>query len=302
MSLLAYIGTPLIRHRKAAYAAPPVSGVFASENWEGRADGSSPDNTPFQVGAGEWYSNFSTVVSGDNPISGTRSLKFPFEGYAEEVVELWYNLNGQYPDLWIKYDIRIPDNYTIVDGTPGSALALGGGDKEWVVFSDGYSTNYPTLILGRYFQRRTEDGGTLISPPTKVFQLGNISATDQSGVREYEALPNDSAAYEKECLFDITVDLGTVQTRYLHIKMPTTATSNDGVVELWNKKANGITYKIVSLQTGAFYGDNPNSTGGNYMTGGYMLGSLGTSGGFDEATDFLVDNIEFSTNNQWGLS
>lgn len=300
MSLLAYPGTPLIRHRKAAYAEPVVSGIFASENWEGRADGSNPNNTDFQVGDGSWFDNFGTAVSSEQAYAGTRSLKVPFEGYPEEVKELWYGFDVNKAEVWIHYRIFIPPNYTIVDSDPSSALALGGSDKEWVLCSDGYSTNYPTLILGRYFQRRTEDGGDPIIPPTKVFQLGNMSATDITGVREFTALPNDSAAYEKECLFDLAVDLGTWQRRILHLKMPTSAVSNDGVCEYWNTKANGITYKVVDIQDGAWYGANLNSTGGNYVNRGYVLGS--NNSGFDEETDFFIDDVIFSTSNEWGVS
>jgi len=300
MSLLTNPGVPIIRHRKAAYAgSPPPSGIFASEDWEARSNGSDPNNTDIQVGPGNWHDNFFTRVSTDQAKTGTKSLKFPFQGFAEEVCELWYDLAQNVTEIWIKYDLFIPTNYTIVDSNPGSDLALGGGDKEWVVFSDGYSTNYFTVILGRYFQRRDIDGGTAITPPTQVFQLGNISATNIAGTREYYTVP-DFVAYSQECLLDINVDLGTWQRRILHLKMPTSAISNDGVCEYWNTKANGTTYKIIDVHDGPWYGANLNSTGGNYMNGGYMLGSCNS--GFDEATNFYIDNVVWSTANEWGVS
>jgi hypothetical protein len=270
--------------------------VFATETWEGRALGSNPDGTGTTTGAITWYDNFHTKVALDPLGSGNKVLEFPYDaGFPDPVTEIWFDLHQNLTEVWIRYEIYIPANYEIVDRNPSSPLQLGGGEKEFVLFGDGYSNNYPTLILGRDFQRRVSDGGALITPPTKVFQYGDFKWTDNAGVRQTYQLPNASAV-SMEPLIDITKDLGAKQVRLLHLAMPTTSTSNNGVCEYWVYK-NGVPYKIIDVHDGPWWGAFAGSTGGNYINGGYILGSSGS--GFNVPTSFFVGDTEWSNANDF---
>lgn len=183
-------------------------------------------------------------------------------------------------ELWLQYDIYIPSNYYHRDLEPNGSNWVGGGEKLLALFADEYSGTNPTLILGLNMMRRTYDtGAPNTANPGGSYQSGSFSVM-RNGARDWFQMWPDAS----KPVVNVKVDLGTWQRRTLHVVMPTSATSNNGVVELWIKRANGTVSKIIDEKQGWFYGGAQ-----NYINGGYLLGWSNT--GFDNDTYFLIDNV-----------
>jgi hypothetical protein len=265
--------------------------MFATETWAGKTIGVSPDLQTSTTGAVVYFNSARTSVQtapagGPNP----QALKFAYEDFATTRAEQRFDLHANYSDIWIEYWIYIPTNYETIDRNPGSGNDFGGGEKEWVLYSEDYSSTYPTVILGRNFKRHGANSGD-----GRAWQTGNISWVNTLGDIEHYGIPN--AAWDSvECLIDPAVDCGTWQKRLLHFKFATGPTANNGICEYWITKR-GTTYKIVDVQDGPWYGANAGSTGGNYINMGYMLGE--SDSGFNAATDFYIGGVRWSATNDF---
>lgn len=220
-----------------------------------------------------------------NGPAGAKLLNFPYGDGYPQTVEQRFALNADYPDLWMAFDLYIPENFEQIDREPESLNEYGGSSKLVVLFSDDYSNLHPTLILGFSFKRGSPNINT-------VYQNGNMSWANEAGEREYFGVP-DAAWDSVEPLIDADKDIGTTMRIIVRLKMASTVSSNDGICGVWLQKANGEQYQIADIQNGPWYGANPASTGGNYMNGGYLLGS--TNYGFDEDTTLKVGDVVYST-------
>lgn len=183
-------------------------------------------------------------------------------------------------EIWLQYDIYIPSNYFHRDLEPNGSNWVGGGEKLLSLFADEYSNPNPTLILGQNMMRRSYDTGVPnTTNPGGSYQSGSFAVT-RNGSRDFFQMWPDAT----KPTVNVKVDLGTWQRRTIHVVMPTSATSNNGVVEFWIKRANGTVAKIIDEKQGWFYGGSQ-----NYINGGYLLGWSNT--GFDNDTYFLIDNV-----------
>jgi hypothetical protein len=183
-------------------------------------------------------------------------------------------------EIWLQYDIFIPSNYYHRDLEPNGSNWVGGGEKLLAMFADEYSGSNPTLILGLNMMRRSySTGAPNTTNPGGSYQSGSFSVM-RNGARDwFQMWPEESKP-----VVNVKVDLGTWQRRTIHVVMPTSATSNNGVVEFWIKRANGTVSKIIDEKAGWFYGGAQ-----NYINAGYLLGWSNT--GFNEDTYFLIDNV-----------
>jgi hypothetical protein len=183
-------------------------------------------------------------------------------------------------EIWLQYDIFIPTNYFHRDLDPSGSNWVGGGEKLLSLYADEYSNPNPTLILGQNMMRRSYDTG---APNTTnvggSYQSGSFAVTRNGSRDFFQMWPEESKP-----VVNVKVDLGTWQRRTIHVVMPTSATSNNGVVEFWIKRANGTVSKIIDEHSGWFYGGAQ-----NYINGGYLLGWSNT--GFNADTYFLIDNV-----------
>ncbi|HSB97949.1 MAG TPA: hypothetical protein VLC91_15920 [Spongiibacteraceae bacterium] len=221
----------------------------------------------------------------------TCALQFYYPSGINSWAEQRYSINSSalgtkgLTEIWLQYDIYIPSNYFHRDLDPASTSWVGGGEKLIAMYADEYSGSNPTLILGLNMMRR--DYYTSAPNTTNVggsLQSGSFSVM-RNGARDwYQMWPEADKP-----VVNIKVDLGTWQRRTIHVVMPTSATSNDGVVEFWVKRANGTVGKIIDAHDGWFFGGTQ-----NYINGGYLLGWSNT--GFDSDTYFLIDNVIVASN------
>lgn len=189
-------------------------------------------------------------------------------------------------ELWMQYDIFIPSNYYHRDVNPGGSNWFGGGEKLAAFYADNYSGSNPTLILGLNMFRKTSDPSYVNDGSS--YQNGSFSVM-RNGVRDwFQMEPVDTS----KPVIKMGVDPGKWQRRTFHIVMPRSATSNDGVVELWVQTAGGAVRKILDVHNGWFYGGSQ-----NYINGGYLLGW--SNSGFNEDTYYLIDNVIMASSSRY---
>jgi hypothetical protein len=202
-------------------------------------------------------------------------------------------------DIWMQYDVYIPSNYFLYDYVPQSNNYFGGGHKVAVFYADEYSGPNSTMIFGEVFARRDSDNsGTRLTDNVNLidaksmhkayyidstFSVGNPTAP---GERIYSHFGTNESTRAETWVKDN--DRNAWQRRTFHFKFPTSATSNDGVLEVWIQRfaASGAVSKELNTQNGNYFGYNQ-----NYFNAGYINGYI--NGGFKSSTivNMLVDNF-----------
>jgi len=193
-------------------------------------------------------------------------------------------------EVWLQYDIYIPDNLKLVDQNPTSGQYLGGGMKVLALYADAYSYPNTTFILGAMFSRKNSAG--LPQYDNHVYNMSSLSWY-KDGARIYENYGVDSTGTAK--WVDGDIDRGSWQRRTVHFKFPTKDETSalpkrNGIVEVWIKRHDGTILKLIDSVAGAFYGDK------NYFNGGYLNGY--NNDGFEQETNILIDNVIITENSE----
>lgn len=204
------------------------------------------------------------IPAGSNwaPFQGTHSLRFDYN-----VDAVWaeqrFNLGRAYPDVWISFWLRVPFNYKHIDGPSsdnGKLLAL------WM---DKYSSegDGPTLV---WSTELVPDGSSDVS--IAYSQGGRTGAGQHFQSVRFINYPNDQ---------------GRWMQLVFRAKAATTATSNNGVIQLW-RRWNGERdftklHEILNANIAA------PQAGPNGWHFGYILGWMNAP--FAQHTEFLVDNF-----------
>ncbi len=228
-------------------------------------------------------------------------LVFPFYGSPDLTKDAWmeqrFAINPSHlpagvkglSEIWMQYDQYIPANYEHRDSTPTANSPYTQGRKVLALFGDGYSGSnpvYPTYILGARHARAYRSGMTVI--PDNSYASHTFSWADSSGVKHYY---KKGGFPKKRLIVDPRIDKGHWQRRTLHIKLPTSEKSSDGIIEFWIQRRaeteNPVIEKIRSISDGTFY--DPVRP---YLNAGYLLGY--TNDGYSEDVTFLIDNFILS--------
>lgn len=217
-----------------------------------------------------WGSKANVTVSTQKPRTGSHSLRFFFEGKADEqdaFSELRFKLGGNYSDIWIRYDLFVPTNYYHRDQASST------NNKFIYLWSGDYSAGF--------------------TGPGLSVQNWESNVGESNAIPKAKGAPASSGGF----LFDkhYTSDGGTIfdaadhgkwLTIVIHAKYAT-ASNNDGVFQLW-KIRDGQTIEIFNKTNGNWY--VPGQPG---FDEGYLLGWANS--GFDQDVVFYMDNVEFST-------
>ncbi len=187
-------------------------------------------------------------------------------------------LNGRkgLSEVWVQFDIFCPSNYKdrLVPGHWGS--------KHFVFYADKYESD-PTLIIGRVANSHEKNAG--------FFRGGwQIHDANKGGAYGFASRGGFDNEYKGPAIYNLKTDLGKWSRHTFHIKFPTSANSNNGIIEGWVRHANGVVEKQINVLNGNFW----DSTGKNYINAGYILGW--SNNGFTENTWFLVTNLIFAEN------
>lgn len=222
-----------------------------------------------------WNVGKNTTVSSEKSKNGSYSLKFAYPAAKEgddSFSEQRFTLGGYYPDLWIKYDIYIPSNYTHRSG-PGSDNNKG-FLHIWAGTYEGEGRGGP--LYGPNFWP-SSNGGSAVR-----FWIGSRINNVGQGIGHYGPTvkviePND---------------FGHWMTIVIHAKYASSS-NDDGVYELWKTDWQGVKTKILDIHDGPFYATWPDGSIAKGFNQGYLLGWANS--GFAEETKVYIDNIKFST-------
>jgi len=229
----------------------------------------------------QWGSQASTAVNTVNPRSGSYSLEFTFAGVAngqDSFAEQRFALGGNYPEVWIKYDLFIPTNYYHRTQTGSSS-----NNKSFV-----------HLWTGEYSSRDGIGGGFEMWPNGNGF-----------GTLKFHPFRPDFSHIDDTKRYPAGIDandLGKWMQLVIQVKAGA-AGSNDYLrgakVRVWKSADGGPTSLIYSLDNAWFadWQDPSNilysSSGQNYFNNGYLLGW--SNSGFSQATKLYIDNVVIAT-------
>ncbi|WMS86195.1 heparin lyase I family protein [Pleionea litopenaei] len=202
-----------------------------------------------------YVSSKNISVTQEKAKDGSYAMKFSYPA-APLGTDSFSEQRVKYPqtnELWIKYDLYIPDNYYHrMDGASNNKfLAVFKTDYR----SPGFQVNWSLQPNG--------SGGSSLS--IHRYHNGQLQRAFEPSGGANLITPSDR---------------GTWMTIMAQIKVPSSESANDGVMKMWK---NGV---LVCNETALnMYGGN----GENYTDELYILGWANS--GYTEATYFYVDNL-----------
>lgn len=202
-------------------------------------------------------------------IDGENAMRFYFPS-GEPWTEQRYDLGQSYPEVWVRYWIRVPENFSH-DGV---------NYKFFVIYMDGYI-----------------QGGTGTTVEMQLWPNSNGNSRMTFTVHNYNA--NKTAAYkalestvpEVNDFIDPERDRGRWMQVVYRFKTSSSVNSEDGVIEAWRRWQDETQYnKFFSVQDAIM---SP-AEDGSFFQGGYFLGWA--NGGYNFDTEWLIDKVEMSEN------
>jgi len=140
--------------------------------------------------------------------TGDRSLQFNFPAGENGFSEQRFTLDKAYPDIWIGYRLRVPDNWE-----HGSSGPAGNNNKFFAIWMDRYAAEGPTGV----FATRPSSGDSRIMAIPKD---------------RYNDHPGEKAG---GILIRVPEDRGRWMHVVIHAKMASSADRADGVFELFRR-------------------------------------------------------------------
>lgn len=203
-----------------------------------------------------WQTPTNTVsVSNERSYSGSYSLKFTYDAvplggddFAEERITL-----PQKSEYWFNYKLYIPSNYVHRSDGPSN-------NKFLAVYSNPYGT--PGFQVNFTTEPNGSGGSRLV---VHYYNMG------------HEATP-----FEVVSNFITDPDKGKWMDLIVQVKVPTSASSSDGVMKMWK---NG--QQVVNVTNLNAWGDTQ-----NYINEAYFLGW--SNSGFSETTSLFIDDVQIS--------
>jgi hypothetical protein len=195
---------------------------------------------------------------------GSHSLRFRYPPN-EPMAEQRFYMTNFYPEIWVRFWVRVPVNY--VHGT--------GNHKFFVLSMGEYSNQSPqnTKVIWEYRPGGTAQASSL------DFSYDAYNGAGNSG--PIQGTPFMSPA-----------DQGRWMQMVLHVKASSSGRSADGVIETWRRFEEEGTFTKFHEKTDTILEMQPSLTQG--FNSGFVLGYANPSS-FSVETEFLVDTIEFST-------
>ena len=234
-----------------------------------------------------WTASTSTQVSTEKPETGSYSLKFRFAGNPADGEDSWAEQrlslgSGDYPDLWVKFDLYIPSNYFQRTQTIGAE-----NNKAWAIWGGGddgyhwYLRDGP-LLGGHFWPTTIGTYGESDFIPWVASQVNgertNLDIQHKWGLRTLIIEDNDRSHW---------------MTLIIHAKYATSA-NNDGVYQVWKINWQGTKKTICNIQDGNWYSTiHDTNLPAPGFDSAYLLGWSNT--GFDSDTYLYIDNFEISS-------
>lgn len=221
------------------------------------------------------------VHSGAGIISGTYSARVRYAaGPVQEVSELYFDLTDDAPtgvsEMYQYFKIRVPSN---------------------IFHGDNFETNNNKFMKwGSHHDGGSSQGINLLWE----FWNTNDATGDSELAFHWTVLEVDIDGHKQLTRVWGPAEAGTVQEFILYGKMSSASGEWDGIIRTWHKPAGaGSWTKIHEWLTAPLY-PGPSWPTQTKWVGGYMMGA--SNSGYDEETDFFLDDIIFSETNLWGVS
>lgn len=227
-----------------------------------------------ESGANWLASNFgsgdSVSVSSENKHNGNHSLKFLFGGNANLADDAWaeqrFDLGGSVNDLYARYYIYFPENYSHRSVSPSN-------NKLIRVWSEDANYSGDDIKMGASFN---SNNVSLLYPEANAVYEGGM-VLDYSGAQENISSVNGLGTWTLT-----NDDLG----RWICFEWHFSSDSglNDGIFEFW---VDGV--KQFGSENMSFRNAPPSP---NYFKTGYLMGWANS--GFNEDTFIFIDDVVFS--------
>lgn len=256
-----------------------ASAYYFQDNSEGYATGTKLAGSMAATTSGiTWRDSTSAQVSNlvdrENK-SGGKSLQFFYKGNTDINIDAWaeqrVDLQGQFPELWIAFDILVPANYY----NRGAGSDGGENDKVMIVYND--FTGNTTMVD---FENFTYSGlgSCYLNAQYKVNNTNiGFAGTYSSPVKDTYNLFGKNYKF-----IDQTVDAGKWLHLVFHVKLATSSTASDGVTQVW-KNGQKILENLNVPNFNSSY---------NHFSGLYLMGWANT--GYTQDTYFYIDNFTVS--------
>lgn len=243
------------------------SGDMSATNEHGFAWGSN-NRTSVVTAEAAVYNNreIYNVPSGDpdwTPKDGDHSLRFRYPA-GEPWAEQRFNLGGAYPEIWIKYWLRVPTNYQ--HGT--------GNYKFLSLWMDSYNSTASGKIIWEFWPTDTAGDSVL------AFSYDAGNGAGNSGAKQHTPF------------IDASEDRGRWMEIVIHAKASSAGDASDGIIELWRRWEGDDAYTQFHKKTDAKLVIP--STGPNGWNAGFLMGWANHA--YAENTEWLLDSFEVSTN------
>lgn len=167
--------------------------------------------------------------------------------------QLNFELGGVYPELWVSFRVYIPQNYF-------HRVPIGTGNNKFFIIDNNIGTQYFDFEVWP-----RGDGSDRVS-----------FNSSYNGVGRGHIFPSI------DWTLGAPEDRGKWHDYILHLKLATSATANNGLVQAWK---NGVLVMD-------FQGLPHHTPAANYFGRGYIFGAANS--GFNEDTELRLDDVVFS--------
>lgn len=197
---------------------------------------------------------------------GEHSLRFRYPA-GEFWSEQRFDMGGAYPEIWIRYWLRVPDNFAHGDTSPTN-------NKFFALWMDGYSQHGegPTIVWNFWRQDDTDDSVFTYS----VGETAQPSGGHHAEYRDFIRSPEDQGRWMQVVLY---------------AKMSTSDGALDGESRIWRRWEDEAGFTLIAETTDKDFSPPPDGPLGWHA--GYVLGW--SNPGYDEDTEWLLDGFELST-------
>lgn len=227
-------------------------------------DGFESGDKSFTQNGVRWADSNSVTVNTANPKSGSYGMQMRYwatPNNEDSWSEQRFSLGGNYPDIWVSYDMHIPANYN-------HRTQSGSANNKAFLYM--WSGNYGS------------PNGPMIGPEF----WPNGDGTSNASMRVFG--PGLDRHIWDACPVAIkSSDAGKWVKIIAHYKYASSS-NNDGIAQIWKVYADGSTELTCNVTNGAWY-----VAGARGFDQGYLLGW--SNSGFNEDTSFQIDNIVMST-------
>lgn len=197
--------------------------------------------------------------------SGHHALRASYNAKTAAFAEQRFDLGANLTDVWLRFDFRVPINYTHANVSGSSA-----NNKFFAIWQDGYSqAGQGSTVVWEYWPN--PDGSSRLS---YHYSPGGLQ---QAG------------GHVGHTLFMGPAERGRWMQVVLHVRIESAPGASDGVIQLWRRWAGEPVFARVHDTSSAALRAAP--TPG--WRRGYFMGA--SNSWWAQQTEFLIDNVEVST-------